>query len=96
MKLTSLKQSPQEWSEPSVSEKDEYYPSIYLDEGTLDAMEVGNLRVGTEMTMTATVRVSSVNESKGGRRSMSFEFIEAAMSPKEEKPDAASVIFPNG
>lgn len=96
MKLHSLKQSPAEWNEPSVSEKDEYYPSIYLDENTLDAMGIDNARVGTEMMMTAMVRVSSVNESKGGRRSMSFELIEAAVSPKEEKTAPEKVLFPNG
>lgn len=96
MKLTSLKQSYKEWSEPAHTDRDEYYPSIYLDENTLDAMKVDNVRVGTEMTMVATVRVSSVNESKNGARSMSFEFLEANLSPKEEKPDPASILFPNG
>lgn len=96
MKLTSLKQSYKEWSEPAQTDRDEYYPSIYLDEKTLDAMKIENVRVGTEMTMVSTIRVSSVNESKNGARSMSFEFLEASISPKEEKPDAASILFPNG
>lgn len=96
MKLHSLKQSPSEWNEPSHSEKDEYYPSVYLDERTLEAMGLDNVRVGTEFTMISTVRISSVNESKGGHRSMSFEIIEAALSPKEEPTDAAKVLFPNG
>ena len=97
MALTSLKQSYKEWSEPQAgADRDEYYPTIYLDENTLDAMKVENVRVGTEMKMIATVRVSSVNESKNGARSMSFEFLEASLEPKEEKPDAASVLFPNG
>jgi len=95
-KLTSLKQSYKEWSEPAVSDKDEYYPSIYLDENTLDAMKIDNVRVGTEMKMVSIVRVSGVNESKNGARSMSFEFLEAALEPKEEKPDPANVLFPNG
>ena len=97
MKLTSLKQSYKEWSEPQTgADRDEYYPSIYLDENTLDAMNVENVRVGTEMKMVAIVRVSSVNESKNGARSMSFEFLEAAIEPKEEKPDPAHVLFPKG
>lgn len=96
MKLTSLKQTYKEWSEPAHTDRDEYYPSIYLDERTLDAMAVDNVRVGTEMTMVSTIRVSSVSESKDGVRSMSFEILEAAVSPKEEKPDPASILFPNG
>ena len=97
MKLTSLKQSYKEWSEPQAgADRDEYYPNIYFDENTLDAMGVENVRVGTEMKMTAIVRVSSVNESKNGARSMSFELIEAGLEPKEEKPDAASILFPKG
>lgn len=97
MKLTSLKQSYKEWSEPAhPADTDEYYPSLYLDEKTLEAMDLDSVRVGTEMTMLATVRVSSVSESKNGSRSMSFEITEAAMTPKEKKPDPASVMFPNG
>lgn len=97
MELHSLKQSYKEWSEPTVgADKDEYYPSLYLDENTLDAMKIDGVRVGTEMTMVSTVRVSNVSESKNGSRSMSFEILEAAISPKEQKPDAASVLFPNG
>lgn len=97
MKMTSLKQSFKEWSEPQVgADRDEYYPSIYFDENTLNAMDVGNVRVGTEMKMIATVRVSSASEQSNGSRSMSFELLEAALEPKEEKPDAASVLFPNG
>lgn len=97
MKLTSLKQSYKEWSEPQAGvDRDEYYPSIYFDENTLEAMGVDNARVGTEMMMIATVRVSNVSEAKNGARSMSFELIEAAMKPKEEETDHASVLFPNG
>lgn len=95
-KLTSLKQSYDEWSKPAGVDTDEYYPSLYLDEKTLDQMGVENVRVGTEMTMVSTVRVSSVNESKNGQRSMSFELLEASVSPKAEDKDAASILFPNG
>lgn len=97
MKLTSLKQSYKEWSEPAPgSDRDEYYPSLYLDENTLEAMGVENVRVGTEMTMISTVRVSSASESKNGSRSMSFEIIEAAVSPKETEAEASNVLFPKG
>lgn len=96
MKLHSLKQTGSEWEEPAYSDKDEYYPSIFLSEKTLETMGIENPRVGTEMTMVATVRVSSVNESKGGHRSMSFEIIEAAVSPKESDVDPSKVLFPNG
>lgn len=96
MKLVSLKQTEKQWSEPAGVDRDEYYPSIYFDENTLDAMEISNVRVGTEMTMISNVRVSSINESKNGQRSMSFEIIEASVSPKEPDKDAASILFPNG
>lgn len=96
MKLASLKQKYGDLSKPTGAESDEYYPSLYLDEKQLEAMGVNSERVGTELTMTATVRVSSVSESKAGSRNMSFEIIEAGMSPKEKKPDPASILFPNG
>lgn len=94
MKLTSLKQKWSDVAEPSKSD-DVYYPSLYLDEKQLEAMAVDTAKVGTDLTMIATVRVSSLSESKNGPRSMSFEIIEAAMKPKEEGPDAASVLFPD-
>lgn len=96
MKLASLKQKYSELSKPVGAESDEYYPSQYFDEKQLEAMGVDSVRVGTEMTMIATVRVSSVSESKSGSRSMSVEIIEAAMKPKEKEKDAASTLFPNG
>lgn len=96
MKLASLKQTYDEWSKPAGVDRDEYYPSLYLDENNLDAMQVENVRVGTEMKMVATVRVSSVSESKNGSRSMSFEIVEASMGPKENDGKAANILFPNG
>ncbi|RUX08063.1 MAG: hypothetical protein E5V51_00175 [Mesorhizobium sp.] len=94
--LASLAQKYSEIGKPVGADKDEYFPCLYLDEKQMDAMKLGNPRVGVEMTMTATVRVSSISESQNGARSMSVEITEAAMSPKEKKPDAASVLFPNG
>lgn len=98
MKLASLKQKYSDtMAEPKAgSSSDEYFPSLYLHEKQLEAMGVDAARVGTEMTMIATVRVESVSESKGGNRSMSFEIIEAGMKPKEAEKDAASVLFPEG
>lgn len=97
MKLVSLKQKYSEMSAPkSGSDNDEYFPNLYLEEKQIEAMNIDTARVGTEMQMIATVRVSSVSDSKGGSRSMSFEIIEAAVSPKETKQDAASILFPNG
>lgn len=97
MKTVSLARKYSDISpKPAGADSDEYYPSIYFEEKELDALGIDAARVGTEMTMTATVRVSSVSESKNGARSMSFEIIDAAMSPKEKKPDAANVLFPNG
>ncbi len=95
-KLASLKQKYSDMDKPAGASSDEYYPTLYLDEKQLEAMGIDAARVGTDMTMTATVRVSGVNESKGNHRSMSFEIVEAAIEPKKKEPDAASVLFPNG
>lgn len=97
MKLASLKQkySDLESAKPAGAETDEYYPTIYLEEKQLEALDLDNQRVGTELQMIATVRVSRVSESKSGDRSMSVEIIEAAMSAKEDDADAAKTLFPN-
>lgn len=96
MKLASLKQKYSDMgSKPEGADTDEYYPSLYLDEKQIDAMDIDTARVGTSMTMTATVRVSSMSESKNGARSMSFEILEAGMQPKDKEPEAASILFPN-
>ena len=96
MKLASLKQKYSEIGDKPVgADSDEYYPSLYLDEKQIDAMGLDAARVGTLMTMTATVRVSSMSESKNGARSMSFEIIEAGMEPQKKEPEAASILFPN-
>lgn len=96
MKMASLKQK---WSDhakgPALKEDDEYYPSLYLDEKLLDAMGVATERVGTELIMTAKVRVSNVSESKSGARSMGFEIVEAAMKSPDEDDDKAGKMFPN-
>lgn len=97
MKLASLKQTYGDVSsKPAGAESDEYYPSLYLDEKQIEAMGVETVRVGTEMAMLATVRVSSMSESKNGSRSMSLEIIEAGLKLKEKEKDAASILFPNG
>lgn len=97
MKLVSLGEKYSEMSCGPCGEKDgEYYPSLYLNEKQIEALGIDNARVGTDMTMTATVRLSSLSESKGGSRSMSFEIMEAAISSKEAKAEASSVLFPNG
>ena len=96
MKLTSLKQKYSDHEKGAGAETDEYYPSLYLDEKQLELMGVDAARVGTEMQMMAMVRVSSVNDSKNGQRSMAFEVLEAAFAPKETKPDASTILFPNG
>jgi hypothetical protein len=74
----------------------EYYPSLYLDKKQIDALDLDNARVGTEMMMLAKVRVSSMSESKDGHRSMSFEIVEACINPKEaDAGKAASVLYPD-
>lgn len=95
MKLASLKQKWSELDKPAGADSDEYYPSLYFDEKQIDAMGIDTVRVGTLLTMTATVRVSSMSESKNGARSMSLEIIEAGMEPKSKDPEPASVLFPN-
>lgn len=94
-KLVNLAQKYSDVDRPSDAKNDEYYPCLYLDEKHMDALGVDVAKVGTEMTMVATIRVSSLSDSKTGGRSMSFEIIEAAMEPKKKDPDA-SVLFPNG
>ena len=99
MKLASLKQKYSDMDNPTTerSDNDEYYPCLYLSEKQMEALGIDAApRVGTEMSMVATVRVSSVSDSKGGGRSISFEIIEAGLEPKKKDPDAASVLFPNG
>ena len=97
MKLVSLAQKYDDiGSKPVGAETDEYYPGLYLDEKQMEALGIETARVGTDMTMIATVRVSSASESKNGSRSMSFEIIEAAFKAKDPDTDAASVLFPNG
>ena len=93
MKLTSLKQTYSEMTKPYGADSDEYYPSLYLDEKQLEAMGIDAARVGTEMKMVATVRVSSASESKNGSRSMSLEIIEAGVGPKETDGDAANKAY---
>ncbi len=97
MKLTSLGEKYSELSDrPLDGKNDEYFPSLYLSEKQIEDLGIDNVLVGTEMQMVAVVRLSSLSESKGGPRSMSFEITKAAISPKEDKADASSVLFPNG
>ena len=95
MALTSLKESYKDRVEPAGIDSDEYYPTLYLSEKQLDAMGLKNERVGTEMTMVCNVRVASVSDNKNGIRSMTFELLEGEIKSKEEKPDPASIMFPN-
>lgn len=95
MALTSLKESYKDRVEPAGIDSDEYYPTLYLSEKQLDAMGLNNERVGTEMTMIANVRVASVSDNKNGVRSMTVELLAGEMKAKEEKSDAAAVLFPN-
>ncbi len=96
MKLASLKHSYKDMVSPPDADQDEYYPSICLDEDSMKAMGIKIMPVGTEMKFVANVRVSSVSDSKNGMSSISLEFIEAAVEPKDKQADAATVLFPNG
>lgn len=97
MKLTSLAQKYSDLSsKPAGAETDEYFPTLYFDEKQMKALGVDAARVGTDMTMIATVRVSSMSESKNGSQSMTLEIVEAGLGPKEKETDAASILFPNG
>jgi len=95
MELKSLKQSDREWNGAS-STSDEHYPSIYIEGKSLDELGVGNPKVGTEMTMVSTVRVSSISARSDGSRSISLEVLEASLGPKDPPMDKAAIIFPNG
>lgn len=94
MELKSLKQSDREWNGAS-STSAEHYPSIYIEGKSLDELGVGNPKVGTEMTMVSTVRVSSVSARADGTRSMSLEILEAGLKLKDEPRDPARTLFPN-
>ncbi|QND53461.1 hypothetical protein HB779_17380 [Phyllobacterium sp. 628] len=95
MKMTSLAKKYSDLAEtkPSGADTDEYFPTLYFDEAQMDALGIDTAKVGTDMSMVAIVRVSSVSDSKNGSRSIGFEIIEAAIKPKER--DAASILFPN-
>lgn len=95
MELKSLKQSDQEWNGGGTP-ADEHYPSLYIEGKSLDALSVGNPKVGTEMTMVSTVRVSSISARTDGSRSMSLEVLEASVQPKDPPIDRAAILFPNG
>ncbi|MBY3038931.1 hypothetical protein [Rhizobium laguerreae] len=95
-KLADLKQTYDEWNKPSTAEKDEFYPTLYLEGQSLDAMGIETVRAGSKLKMIATVRVCSVSDNANGARSMSFEIIEAAMTPEGSEKDAAKILFPNG
>ncbi|WP_421930040.1 hypothetical protein [Nitratireductor rhodophyticola] len=96
MKLTSLAKKYSELGEKPVgADSDVYYPTLHLDENQMEALGIDTARVGSDMSMTALLRVSSVSDSKNGARSMGFEIIEASIVPKEKEADAASILFPN-
>lgn len=95
-KMVSLAQKYDSPSSVCCDSADEYFPSAYLDKKQIDALELGRVRVGDEMTMLATVRLSSLSESKDGHRNMTLEIVEATIKPKAEKTDAASVLYPEG
>lgn len=95
MKMVSLAQK-YDGAETVSTGGGEYYPSLYLDKKQIDALDLDNARVGTEMAMLAKVRVSSMSESKDGHRSMSFEIVEACIKPEAaDSGKAATVLFPN-
>lgn len=95
MKMVSLGQK-YDGPETVASGGGEYFPNLYLDKKQIDALDLDNARVGTDMQMIAKARVASISESKDGHRSMSFEIVEACIKPEEAKADAAKTLFPNG
>lgn len=95
MNMVSLAQKYGDLDRPADVSSDEYFPSLYLEGKQIEALGIDPARVGTDMTMIATVRVASLSESKSGHRSVSFEIVEASIVPKKDAPDAASVLFPN-
>lgn len=94
-KMVSLGQKYDGPSTACCDSSSEYFPSLYLDKKQIDELDVDRARVGDEFTMLATVRLSSLSESKDGHRNMSFEITEAALKPKTESKDASTVLFPN-
>jgi hypothetical protein len=67
------------------------YPSLYLSDG--DANAVPDPVPGDERRFTGTVRISSVENSKGGDRSVRLEVIEMTVEGKEQ-PTAADRAYP--
>lgn len=67
------------------------YPSIYLDGG--DTAAVPDPEVGDERIFTGRVRISSIESSKGGDRSLRLEVIEMQVEGKEQ-PTAAERAYP--
>lgn len=98
MKLTNLGMKCGEADDaPAVESQDaEYFPSLYLCEKQIADLGIDSAKVGAEMRMIATVRLSSLTDSKGGGRAMTFEITQAAIGEKDGKADASSVLFPNG
>lgn len=95
--LVSLKQKYGDLSKPIGAESDEYYPCLYLDEKQMEALGMDQSpRVGTEMRMVASVRVSSLSDSKNGGRSVSFEILEAGFEGKDKSAEHAKILYGNG
>jgi hypothetical protein len=67
------------------------YPSLYLDDA--DANAVPDPEPGDERLFTGQVRISGVESSKGGERSIRLEIIELQVEGKE-KPTAADRAYP--
>lgn len=93
MKMTDLGQK---WDEPSVVTEDEggkYYPTIYLGKKQMKAAGLGGREVGSEMLMTAKVRVRSISDSVSGGGSMDLEIVEAAFGDVPDKGDTATILY---
>lgn len=93
MKMTDLGQK---WDEPSVVTEggdEKYYPTIYLNKKQMKAAGLGGSEVGSEMLMTAKVRVRSISDSFTGGGSMDLEIIEASFGEVPSKTDSVTVLY---
>lgn len=93
MKMTDLGQK---WDEPSVVSEggnEKYYPTLYLGKKQMKAAGLAGEEVGSELIMTAKVRVRSISDSMTGGGSMDLEIIQASFEESKEGGDTASILY---
>ena len=93
MKMTDLGQKWDELSVVTEGGDEKYYPTIYLGKKQMKAAGLAGSEVGTELLMTAKVRIRSISDSVTGGGSMDLELIEAAFGEVPSNKDTASILY---